>query len=576
MKLTTEQETIIAAAKEMVAGDIIKIDAAAGAAKTSTLVFIAEAISEPSICLVFNKAAQIDADERFPAHVLCKTTHSLAYSAIGHLYSSKLSRPQGGYVNVLGTGSEIAKHFRIEPFVWPNGKDLPAAFLGLLIRNTVNRFEQSADLKITVSNLPDVLTQITEKSCSGVGKLKKDIVTFAEKLWKLRTDLSSDVLATHDTYLKLYHLSNPKLPYKIIYADEFQDANPCVVDILSKQNAKVVIVGDQFQAIYGWRGAVNALKDTIGKEFKLSTSFRYGQDSADLASKVLEDKVSIKSHTGLHTEIGEDVVDKTKPYTILYRTNQALVLDAVKCIQDGLSVNIEIDVRDFCNLLTSAVALYRGELNKVKHEELLCFNNFGELKEEAEGNGAFNRLVNIIETGKSNKVLNALNFHKNSRNALITFTTAHKAKGREWKQVELADDFPLHIKGGEWVGLSQEEQNLLYVATTRAIEKMNLNKSLKEIWVRDLMDKPKESKEFIEESKIALKEIEKGLFTPYMRRADRGVPDGAFLALERAEIESEQAEAHYNMEISNEEAYDLGILDEMGYANYNLSDLTPH
>ena len=427
--------------------------------------------------MVFNKAAQIEAEEKFPPHVLCKTTHSLAYSAIGHKYATKLNRPQGGYVNVLGTGSEIAKAFNIQSFEVNNGKDLPASFLGLILRNTVNRFEQSDGLKIDESHLPEAINEITEKQCRGIGKLRKSLVGLAERLWAMRIDLTQNTLATHDTYLKLYHLSNPKLPYKVIYLDEAQDSNPCVVDIILKQNAKKIVVGDRYQAIYGWRGAVNALDNIEGKELKLSTSFRYGQDVSDLASKVLEGSIELVSHTGLHTEVGEDVVDKTKPYTVLYRTNTKLVLDAVAAIQNGQSVNIEIDVRDFCNLLTSAVALYRNDMSKVKHEELLCYNNFGEFKEEAEAGGGsiLDRLVKIIENGQSQKVLNALNNHKNTKYAKITFTTAHKAKGREWDQVELADDFPLHTRNGEWVGLSQEDQNLLYVASTRAIKKMNMN-----------------------------------------------------------------------------------------------------
>lgn len=567
MKQTKQQQDVVAVSKEMKVGDVLKIDAGAGCAKSSTLVFIAEELKEPSICLVFNKAAQQEAEEKFPSHVVCKTTHSLAYASIGHKYQSKLSRPQGGYVNVLGTGGEIAKHFKIEEANLPNMKPIPPAFQGVIVKNTVNRFEQSNSQELLESHLPEFLGKIKEKECKGIGKFKKSLLSLAKKLWALRIDTDCNILATHDTYLKLYHLSKPVLPYNIIYLDEAQDSNPCVVDIVCNQKAKIIVVGDRYQAIYGWRGAINALDNIQGQEKFLTTSFRYGQDVADLASKVLEDKIILKSFAGLNTEVGEDVVDKTKPYTILYRTNQKLVLDAVRSIQEGNSVNIEIDVRDFCNMLTSAVELYRGQLYKVKHEDILCYNNFTEMKEEAEHSGAIKRLCDIIEKNQVTKVLNALNSHKNSRYAKITFTTAHKAKGREWDQVELADDFPLHIRGSEWVGLEPEEQNLLYVATTRAIKKMNINKSLKEIWFRDLGQEKVKTVIAVDDNN--------GNSEVFVLRMPDTLSDGVALALERAEIEAEQAYEHYSGNMTDEEAYDVGLLDEMGYGNYTLKDLTP-
>lgn len=58
----------------------------------------------------------------------------------------------------------------------------------------------------------------------------------------------------------------------------------------------------------------------------------------------------------------------------------------------------------------------------------------------------------------------------------ITFTTAHKSKGREWPQVRVEDDFrPTEDEDGNWIGLTTEEQNLLYVACTRAQLRLEYN-----------------------------------------------------------------------------------------------------
>lgn len=55
-------------------------------------------------------------------------------------------------------------------------------------------------------------------------------------------------------------------------------------------------------------------------------------------------------------------------------------------------------------------------------------------------------------------------------------TTAHKAKGLEWKCVRLADDFPNLIEGNEIIPndrLEPDEFNLIYVSMTRAMDSLS-------------------------------------------------------------------------------------------------------
>ncbi len=483
MKQTKEQELIVHEAGELEAGQVLKINAGAGTGKTSSLVMVSEKVIEPSLLLVFNKAAQLEAAEKFPRHVVCRTTHSIAYGVTGIKIAHKLSRPKAGYVNVAYTGAEVAKYFKITPRQISQDKVFPASYIGLLTRMVVTRFEQSADRDITKQLISKFIRDTEKEYDVSLTDFSTDLIALAKKLWKERIDPNSVVLATHDTYLKMYQLSNPVLNYDVIYLDEAQDSNPCVVDIVSKQkNVKLVIVGDERQAIYQWRGAINAMKTLNGKTLNLSTSFRYGQDVADIANKILEGQYNLVSLEGLHTEVGENVVDSSKVYTVLYRTNSRLILDAVDSLAKGKTVNLEIDVRDFCNLLSSAAALFKGDLSKVKHEDLLCFNDWNEFKVEAEQDKSYERIMKLIESGTYIRVITILENHKNVSNPDIIFTTAHKSKGREWEQVKLADDYPSHYnKDREWVGLSIEDQNLLYVAATRAKKALDTNPTIREL-----------------------------------------------------------------------------------------------
>jgi cyanophycinase-like exopeptidase len=65
---------------------------------------------------------------------------------------------------------------------------------------------------------------------------------------------------THDVYLKLWSLERPKISSDFLLFDEAQDANPVMLDLVMGQDAQKILVGDRYQQIYSWRGAVNAMQ----------------------------------------------------------------------------------------------------------------------------------------------------------------------------------------------------------------------------------------------------------------------------------------------------------------------------
>lgn len=482
MKPTEEQKAIV---EKATLGGHLKINAGAGCTKTTTLSLISQAIEKPSLLLVFNKAAQLDCVSRFPPWVEVRTTHSVAYQAIGCMYQHKLRRPKGPYKNVAGSGKEVATFYDIKPLRGKT-KIISAAALGLLVKNVVACYEQSADELITEAHIPPYVKDICRVYGVKLSVLGKSLVQWARALWKDRIDTASEVLATHDTYMKLFQLSKPDLGKEVIYLDEAHDTSRCTLDIVRNQepHSQVILVGDKNQNIYSWRGSINAMKEVDYEDMVLSVAFRYGQELADLACKILNDGTIIKSGATYSTEVGEDVVDLERPYTVLYRTNGNLIMDAVGIILDGnchKSLNLEIDTSDFCRLLESARHLKDGATFKVKHEDVLCFSCWQDLKDEAESNPEMKRVAAIVEARKDRQVIMALNSHSNSHEPDITFTTAHKSKGREWDQVILASDYPSNYEKNKWVGLAEGEKNLLYVASTRARKALNTNETVEEI-----------------------------------------------------------------------------------------------
>ncbi len=464
----------------------LKVEACAGGGKTSTLVMAAEALRLKSIYVAFNKVTAEEATERFPSHVTARTTHSIAFGVFGHRLMSKLNRPKGSYVNVAGTGSEIGVYFRIE------GIDdvLSSAGIGAYVKQTVERFEQSADMELTMKHVPK---KDMDKVLEEAPELAGVVLKYAKRLWNERIDVDSIVLASHDTYLKQYQMSKPVLPFEVVYADEFQDTSPCVLDIIMNQaaTAKIIMVGDRRQAIYGWRGAVNAMQSVHCEEAPLSMSFRYGQGIADVATHILKGDMKIQGRPDLESVVGYNVVDRTQPHAFLFRTNSALLSEAVKAIDKGQKIKVEIDVKDFVKVLESAQALYdasklfvakdiKAALKKVKHERILPYASWAKLLEEAKNPGELKRLATIVENGEGPHIVAVLDRYVAPANASVVYTSAHKSKGREWDQVILADDFPSHYKEGEYVGLNEAEENLLYVAATRSQRVLEINPSVAE------------------------------------------------------------------------------------------------
>lgn len=242
--------------------------------------------------------------------------------------------------------------------------------------------------------------------------------------------------------------------------------------------------------IYQFRGSSNMMIETAkyGVELPLTACFRFGPKVADIANAILSDRSPLKHPLvgkGYDTVTGSfhsDVVDYSKPYTIIFRKNLTLLLEAMDRIANGEEIIINVDTKDFISMVDSVNALRRGDLDKVKHETVLPYASWEEFVECAESDPDAKRLLNIVVSGKANNIAYTLRMHRNSPTAKVTLTTAHKSKGLEWDQVIVANDFPSNYdKKGEWVGLEESERNLLYVAHTRCIKCLQWNRTVQEI-----------------------------------------------------------------------------------------------
>ena len=476
---TQEQMDIFKAFEE---NRVLKVNACAGSGKSSTLRMLAERNKKSSLYLCFNKVIATEAQEKFPEHVDCKTTHKIAYAKYGAILAHKLKRPQGGsYVNVAGTPSEIAIYYRIQPIKLEDS-EITANAVASFVKKVVQRYQNSADEQITKTLLPIADMKDLAKAHKGFdAKVFGDIIIkAAKKLWLDRVDPSSCVLAEHDTYLKLWQLSKPVLDYEILYIDEAQDSNPAVLDVIQRQvHCKICYVGDTYQSIYAFRQAVNAMETINAPTKVLSKSFRFGQSIADAATLVIDYAIMIQGHSEISSAV-RDVTDKK--YTKLFRTNSALLQEAVTLLDQGEKVYCDVDTKDFCKKLESAENLYQGQLKSVKHQDITPYSDWFDFSVACEEDMELRRVKKIVEKGLTSFYISSLKrLEEKTSNWDIFLTTAHKSKGKEWDNVIIAEDFPtdkiftLQRKNDLF---TQQEANLFYVAVTRASKVLQLPSGL--------------------------------------------------------------------------------------------------
>lgn len=241
--------------------------------------------------------------------------------------------------------------------------------------------------------------------------------------------------------------------------------NGCMMSIVESQtHLQRVWVGDSQQQIYSWNGAVNALaKVDRDQTLWLTKSFRFGPAIAAAANiylELLDSQLRIEGHTPIESTI-DSVQD---PDVVLARTNGWIVSRAFRDLEEGRRPAIVGGAKD-----VAAFARAAGDLIKngwTSHRELSLFKSWDEVEAYVEDDPAGSdltvkvRLIGDYGWEPISKLGSSL---ADESRADRVYSTAHKAKGREWAKVRLADDFPDDAREA-----GPEEVRLLYVAATRA------------------------------------------------------------------------------------------------------------
>ncbi len=279
--------------------------------------------------------------------------------------------------------------------------------------------------------------------------------------------------------------------YDFVVVDEAQDMNlPQLLMAIAACNpdGRICIVGDDRQAIYGFRGAVSDGLDMMKQklsamELGLTYTMRCCHAVARKASSIVPDYKAIESATeGTIDEATRDnMLALCKPGdAILSRLNAPLMPLALSFIRNGVPAKIEgrdiskalkalvwkMKATSVTGFLTALDAWGQKQIAKViqtkdgDRRAADIQDQVATLSAVAEGCES----ISEIET----RLDSIFTDTEGKTSSTVLLSSTHKAKGLEWNRVfVLSDTFNRRFKNST-PNSEKEEQNLLYVAWTRA------------------------------------------------------------------------------------------------------------
>lgn len=464
MDWTFEQRNIIKSNDSF-----MHIIAFAGTGKTTTLVQYA--INNPQkkiLYIAYNDSVVKEAKKKFPPNVNVMTSHSLAYAKVGNSYKNKLK----SFIKV----DEVRKALLLKR----NSKNI---IISKKVLEGIEKFCYSSYL-----NLFDAYYMVEDIPCS-----KENYNSFLKRIWDKMENKTSKFPVIHDFYLKKFEMLSPKLDYDCILFDEAQDANPATKSIIMKQrmykNMTILFVGDNHQEIYSFRGSKNALSREKNQKYKLTESFRFGNNIANVANSLLnllkKENLKIKGNKKIKDSINN--YNTNLQTAIISRTNAMVIANAIQKSEENKKIYFVGGIKDYnFSKIIDVDNLYKGNTSSIIDKNIKRYKTFDNFEKQInlEENKEYLFLSKIVKK-YSEKLRNSMdNLNKlivyNKEEADIILSTAHKSKGLEFEQVILSNDFNKFFDKEDNLkqNIKEEEINILYVALTRAMYSLITNKEL--------------------------------------------------------------------------------------------------
>ena len=457
---TEEQISILEKVRST--NDNLIVNSYAGTGKTTMFELIQEVIGpEPILYLCFNKRNAEEAREKFPSTTDVRTLNSQGHRIWAKTCARKLT------VNGKKTQENLAEFIKAAPRqtqgpLWDSFWNVidavaKAKALGYVPEGkfpNAKRLISQDDFHASLDEEPDDLVKdlIDEALFTSIQQAYKGYIDFNDQVYMPA----------------LFGGSYPSYP--IVKVDEVQDLNAvnhAMLDKLVKH--RLMAIGDDFQSIYGFRGAMQGGMAALKEKFKmvpceLSVSFRCPQAVVEAARWRVPNFKWIKP--GGHVEILKKLPFTNIPdeAAIICRNNAPLFKLALHLLKSQRSVSVAGS-----DIGPKVIGIMKklGD-SDMKREVLVgCIQDWRAERMAKQSKTASDIADCMIVFASFGQTLGqAVSYaeHLFKQQGAIQLLTGHKAKGLEWDTVYHLDPW--------LIGPDEQDLNLRYVITTRAKERL--------------------------------------------------------------------------------------------------------
>lgn len=468
------------------------INALAGSGKTSTIVNAVKLI--PSTCnalfIAFNKEIVKELEKKLEGvkNVQVKTLHSLGFLMIRRN---------------LGTNIEIDE-YKYRTFIKKNIKQLSSADFDKMTTKLIQQYTdnviQLCDLgRYNLAQCEKDLLQVSARHDIPIIDDECDAVLNVLK-WGKENTTSIDF--TDMVWLPYELTLNPiGLQYDYIFIDECQDLNAAQRELFLRcfrRGTRFIAVGDKKQAIYSFAGAdaksfakLQSLPNTT--TLPLPISYRCPKKVVNLANQfvdTMECREGAPDGEIVHNVSIKDIHDGDM---VLCRTKMPLIKLYMRYLRMGVKSYVRgqdiglnlLRMVDKTEQIMFNVSLQKDGVFARLYDDLFEERNRLMIKRgmDLEDATLSNQIMNKYDSIKALEILaegltSARDLHDRIENVFaesadgVCLSTIHKAKGLEANNVYILCKtlMPSRLATQDWE--KEQEQNLMYVAYTRAKYKL--------------------------------------------------------------------------------------------------------
>lgn len=477
-KWTTEQYAFISACSR---GEATSLCAVAGSGKTTTMVEGVKSLSAVAPftainCVAFNKAIAVELSKQMPPGVLCKTMNSTGHQAwsrhIDRLLKINPKKTIDNAKALWGEGFSFHKQRELS--------DVPK-LVSLAKLNGLNPASVSNDELIELIMRFGLL--IPREFELIAANMTRDLLVYSIREAHRGLIDFDDQLYMPTTFDGNWN------PQDFILIDEAQDISAIQIKMLRAMLARdgqLIAIGDPNQAIYGFRGALSSAMKQIALEFtqnrmNLTYTFRCSSAvTAEAAKLVPHIKCSPEAATGSVEEVTKlNLHNLTLDDAVICRNTKPLIKLSLRLIRSKIPATIRgRNIGAGLNkLIESMNATNLGELNNklenFRAEETSRLMQFGLESRVEYLNDRIDTILFVMkahEDVRDTRTLTAALVSLFSDNAEgIELSTIHRFKGLERLRVFFLEPELIPSRFAKLPWQLEQENNLRYVATTRAI-----------------------------------------------------------------------------------------------------------